>query len=120
MAKRTLRSHIFWGIGPCDPLKVNRYFRGKCCLHLRGRRISQARKPNGAYLVSVLQCFYECHGDFAGIKALDFFFDFCKVQLKNVDLSMIFNKKTILSVFYSKEMSRDSAVGIATGYGLDD
>jgi hypothetical protein len=32
-----------WDVPPCIPLKVNRNFEESCCLHLQGRRISQAR-----------------------------------------------------------------------------
>jgi hypothetical protein len=38
-----LKSATFWDITPCSPLKINRRFRGTYCLHLQGRRISQAR-----------------------------------------------------------------------------
>jgi hypothetical protein len=34
---------VFWDITPCSLLKVNQRFRGTCCLHLQGQRISQAR-----------------------------------------------------------------------------
>jgi hypothetical protein len=45
---------IFWDIAPCSPLKVNRCFGGKCCLHLQGRRkaeqeISDKRVANLTY-----------------------------------------------------------------------
>jgi hypothetical protein len=39
------KSPIFWDVTPCSPLKVNRHFRGICCLHVLGWRISQAKKP---------------------------------------------------------------------------
>jgi hypothetical protein len=38
-----LISTIFWDIMLCSPLKVNRHFGGTYCLHIQGRRISQAR-----------------------------------------------------------------------------
>jgi hypothetical protein len=41
--KSNLKSTIFWDIMPCSLLKVNWHFGGTYCLHLRGRRISQAR-----------------------------------------------------------------------------
>jgi hypothetical protein len=31
---------------PCSPLKVSWHFRGLCCLHLQGQRISQARNQH--------------------------------------------------------------------------
>jgi hypothetical protein len=37
-----MKSSVFWDIGPCSPLKVNRRFGGTYRLHLQGR-ISQAR-----------------------------------------------------------------------------
>jgi hypothetical protein len=37
-----MKNSAFWDITPCTPLKVNRRFGGICCLHLQGRRISQA------------------------------------------------------------------------------
>jgi hypothetical protein len=36
-----------WDITPCVPWKVNRRFGGRCRLHLRGRRLSQARNQRG-------------------------------------------------------------------------
>jgi hypothetical protein len=38
-----MKSTIFWDIRPCTPLKVNGPFGGKHCLHLQGRRTTQAR-----------------------------------------------------------------------------
>jgi hypothetical protein len=38
-----MKSSIFWDITSCSPLNVNWRFGGTCCLHLQGRRISQAR-----------------------------------------------------------------------------
>jgi hypothetical protein len=38
-----MKSSIFWDITPCDPLKDSRRFGVTCRLHLRGRKISQAR-----------------------------------------------------------------------------
>jgi hypothetical protein len=38
-----IEEFIFWDITSCNPLKVNRRFGGTSRLHLRGRRISQAR-----------------------------------------------------------------------------
>jgi hypothetical protein len=38
-----MKSSIFWDITPLSPLKVNRRFGGTYLLHLRGRRISEAR-----------------------------------------------------------------------------
>jgi hypothetical protein len=37
-----LKSFIFWHIMSCRVLKINHCFRGKCCLHFQGRRVSQA------------------------------------------------------------------------------
>jgi hypothetical protein len=39
----TWKSFIFWNIMPCSPAKVNRLFGGTYRLHLKGRRVSQAR-----------------------------------------------------------------------------
>jgi hypothetical protein len=36
----------FWDLTPYIPLKDNRRFRGTCCLHLLGWRISQVRDQN--------------------------------------------------------------------------
>jgi hypothetical protein len=36
------KSAVFWDITPWSPLKVNRRFGGTYCLHLQGRRISEA------------------------------------------------------------------------------
>jgi hypothetical protein len=44
-----MKSYIFCDITSCSPLKVNRRFGGACCLHLQGRRISEAR--NQVYLL---------------------------------------------------------------------
>jgi hypothetical protein len=33
------KTSIFWDITRCDPLKVNRRFRGTCCLQYQGRKI---------------------------------------------------------------------------------
>jgi hypothetical protein len=38
-----MKSSIFWGITPCNPLKVNRRFGLTCRLHLQGRRIIHVR-----------------------------------------------------------------------------
>jgi hypothetical protein len=38
-----MKGSIFWDIASCSLLKVNRRFRGTCCLHLQGQSISQAR-----------------------------------------------------------------------------
>jgi hypothetical protein len=38
-----VKSCKFWDITPCGPLKINKYFGGTCCVHLQGRRKSQAR-----------------------------------------------------------------------------
>jgi hypothetical protein len=43
LAAMVMKSHIFWDILLCSPLKVNWYFWGTCCLYLQGQRISQAR-----------------------------------------------------------------------------
>jgi hypothetical protein len=43
-----IKCPIFWDITPCRPLKVNRRFGWSCCLHLQGRRISQARDQHEA------------------------------------------------------------------------
>jgi hypothetical protein len=37
-----VKSYIFWDTTPCSPLKVNLCFGEIFCLHLHGRRISQA------------------------------------------------------------------------------
>jgi hypothetical protein len=37
-----MKSTLFWGITPCNPLKVNRRFGGAYRLHLQGRRINRA------------------------------------------------------------------------------
>jgi hypothetical protein len=37
-----MKSSIFWDIMPCNLLKVSQCFRGTCCHHLQGQRISQA------------------------------------------------------------------------------
>jgi hypothetical protein len=36
-----MKRSILWDIKPCSPLKVNRRF-AETCLHLQGRKISQA------------------------------------------------------------------------------
>jgi hypothetical protein len=41
-------SSIFWDITSCSKLKINRRFRGTCCLQLRDRRIRQARNQHEA------------------------------------------------------------------------
>jgi hypothetical protein len=38
---------------PCSPLKINGRFGGTCCLHLQGRRISQARKQSATRFMLV-------------------------------------------------------------------
>jgi hypothetical protein len=43
-----MKISIFWDITPCSPLKVNRLFGGTGLLHLKGRRISQARNQHDA------------------------------------------------------------------------
>jgi hypothetical protein len=43
-----MKSSVFWDIMLCSPLKVNKYFEGKCCLHFQGKIISQARKQHEA------------------------------------------------------------------------
>jgi hypothetical protein len=43
-----MNSSIFWDITRCSPFKVNRHFGGTCCLHLHGRRKSQARNQREA------------------------------------------------------------------------
>jgi hypothetical protein len=50
-----MKSSIFWDIMPHSLLKVNQRFRGTCCLHLQGQRISQAwNQHEGLGLMSVL------------------------------------------------------------------
>jgi hypothetical protein len=39
---------VFWDIGPCSPLKVNRTFGATCRLHLQGRSIRQGRNQHEA------------------------------------------------------------------------
>jgi hypothetical protein len=41
----SLKRSVFWDITPYSPLKINRRF-GRTCLHLQGRRISQARNQH--------------------------------------------------------------------------
>jgi hypothetical protein len=41
-----LKISTFWDITPCSLLKVKWCFGGTCCLHLQGRRISQARNQH--------------------------------------------------------------------------
>jgi hypothetical protein len=41
-----MKSSIFWDLMSCSPLKVNRRFRGTCCLHLQSQRICQERNQN--------------------------------------------------------------------------
>jgi hypothetical protein len=43
----------FWDITPCSPLKINRSSRRACCLHLQGRRISQANLLRADFLLSL-------------------------------------------------------------------
>jgi hypothetical protein len=43
-----MKTSIFWDIMSCSPLKVNQRCGGTCCLHLQGRRISQAKKQREA------------------------------------------------------------------------
>jgi hypothetical protein len=38
-----MKSSIFRDLTLCSPLKINWRFRGRCCLHLQGQRMSQAR-----------------------------------------------------------------------------
>jgi hypothetical protein len=38
------RPAIFWNVTPCAPVEVHWHFGEKYCLHLRGQRVSQARK----------------------------------------------------------------------------
>jgi hypothetical protein len=40
------KSSIFWDITPCNPWKFKRHFGGSCRLHLRGRRVCQARSQH--------------------------------------------------------------------------
>jgi hypothetical protein len=35
-----MKDSIFWDIMPCNPLKINQYFRGTFDLHHHGRRVS--------------------------------------------------------------------------------
>jgi hypothetical protein len=44
---RRSKSSIFWDMTPCSPLELNWCFRGTYRLHLRGKRISQARNQRG-------------------------------------------------------------------------
>lgn len=41
---KDISSSISCHITLCSPLKVNRWFEGTCCLHLRGSRVIQVRK----------------------------------------------------------------------------
>jgi hypothetical protein len=43
-----LRSDILWNVTPCSPIVVDRRFVGTYCLHLQGRRVSQARNQQEA------------------------------------------------------------------------
>jgi hypothetical protein len=45
-----MKSSTFRDITPCSPVIVNRRFGGTCCLHLQGRRISQARSQHARIL----------------------------------------------------------------------
>jgi hypothetical protein len=60
-----LKSSIFWDIMPCSPLKIKQRFGGTCCLHLQGRRISQAR----------IQYESRCHSERHACFLLGLFFD---------------------------------------------
>jgi hypothetical protein len=44
--KYFLNSSIFWDITSCSLLKINRWFGGKCSLHLQGWRLSQPRRQH--------------------------------------------------------------------------
>jgi hypothetical protein len=44
---------IFWDKMPCNPLRVNRRFGGRCRLNLQDRRISQARNQAWKHVASI-------------------------------------------------------------------
>jgi hypothetical protein len=50
----TTKSSIFWDITSCSPLKVNRYYRLTCRLHVQGRRIIKAANQRKAGSVSYM------------------------------------------------------------------
>jgi hypothetical protein len=72
-----LKSSVIWDITPCSLLKVSRRFRGTCCLHLQGQRITQARNHHEAgskqslCSLTVVHLFWHSFGGhFAGTKEL--------------------------------------------------
>jgi hypothetical protein len=54
------KNTVFWNVMPCIPVQVHLHFRGTNCLHLQGRRISQASNQKEAggstYLVLFASC----------------------------------------------------------------
>jgi hypothetical protein len=48
MRQFTIRHVFIWGIALCTPVKVNRRFGGKYCLHIHGWRVCQAKNQNEA------------------------------------------------------------------------
>jgi hypothetical protein len=53
-----MKSCVFCDITPCSPLKVSWCFRGTCCFHLQGQRISQARNQHEAGSKQLCLSFY--------------------------------------------------------------
>jgi hypothetical protein len=52
-----IKSSIFWGLTPCSPLEVNRYFGGTFSLHLQRRKTGPKKKSSmkaGGKIVSYL------------------------------------------------------------------
>jgi hypothetical protein len=100
-----MKSTIFWDIMPCSPLEVNRHFGGTHSLRFQCR---------------VSRIISSCSSFHTGV----FFVLF---DPKNVPPKrrMIFNRLHIVIsrkiIFFNfTVLSRDSSVGIATGYVLDD
>jgi hypothetical protein len=80
------------GITPCSPLKVNRRFGRTCRLYLQGR-INKTRKPERNQVAS---------------------------RAYSSTLKMEATCSSETSVDFQRTTSRDSVVGIVTGYGLDN
>jgi hypothetical protein len=53
-----MKGSILWDITPCSLLKVNQCFRGTCCLHFQGQRISQVKNQCEAVAREQLGLFF--------------------------------------------------------------
>jgi hypothetical protein len=95
----TMKIAVFWDLVPCRS-SVNRRFGGTYRLHLQGRKI----RERGTSVCRWLQTESSVENT--------------QVAIHKIHITFIILREYLLRVILNQ--SRDSSVGIATGYGMND